>query len=1096
MADYVVRLSGQDNLSGTIKQVKNAVNDFGTVATGAMDKFKARFEKIENSAVPLKRQLRDLKALMGEMQFKGLANTDEFTRIAQYAGKVKDAMDDAANATKRFADDTFALRAAADAMTVVTGAFTAATGAMNLFGVKNEEVKNAILRVQSAIAILNGVQSIANALNKESALVQALKGIKMRFSAEMTKYNTQETNKNTISDKANKIASELDAAAKVKEATATAVATGATKASTVSQNAWNVAKAVAKALLGDFTGLLLVAAGGLMTYALATAGSTDEIEDQSKSLKKNNGMIDANAEAIERNKKMQQDWANSVANSAGEQLATYRLLQQKWQECNGDIKLQQKFMNDYKSEIDSLQLGIYNLIDAENAFVGNTEKVVNAIIARAKAEAYKDEYKKLVQQEIQINLDKSVAGGGSYYNVHNQLNHGGNSATGAEIQAYEKATGKRAIGGGGGQSGQGYVLTDEAKRWITSERQKAAIKLKKERLALNKKNQDEIAGLMKEQLDIVDENLKGAGLGGNKPTTTTTKAPKKGTTSKGGSNKGITDEQKLEALDKQIREMNQNLEYNLVPDDKVDKYIENLVTIEKSRDALAKKLGKPLIDSLDWKKQEMQIRQSNLSKGLVPEDKIEHEKKAIKNLKDEIDKEEIRLGFKIVPIDGSLADLEQKLSKLQSDLKDGLIPEDAIKKTYKEIYELEDKIVDKKIELGIEVSNFDYDSLLRAKKKAINVVNSSEGGQITVTADVSQINEINKQLRNIPKYLQDEINTLTDQLNSDNLTIEERIKITTRRDELQKQVDEIVNGKLSIPAEIRPTYVQKGSDEDLRQSYNNAQSMVNRIVDDYYSGIIKNYGEARRQIAEVNAQLKALGMKPIEIEIKTKGQQVLENVQNYLSGFAGSITSTVDAFDQLAKSIDEGASGWEIFKNIISTTETVLSSITTVMQLVNTLTAAQTALSTANAAATTADAAASAGNAAAKSAEATATAGVAVAETAAQNAKMGPFGWVMAIAGAVALAATLFTLIGKFAGGGIVGGHSYSGDQLIARVNSGEMILNQRQQRNLFNAINKGELGGGNAQTVSFKLKGSVIYGALKNYQKIKGKSGVVTGIE
>lgn len=64
--------------------------------------------------------------------------------------------------------------------------------------------------------------------------------------------------------------------------TANTVATGANTAATVvnttAQKAWNVAKAVAKALLGDWTGLVLVGAVALGTYALATNDSTEELE--------------------------------------------------------------------------------------------------------------------------------------------------------------------------------------------------------------------------------------------------------------------------------------------------------------------------------------------------------------------------------------------------------------------------------------------------------------------------------------------------------------------------------------------------------------------------------------------------------------------------------------------------------------------------------------------------------------------------------------------------------------------------------------------------------------------------------------------------
>lgn len=44
----------------------------------------------------------------------------------------------------------------------------------------------------------------------------------------------------------------------------------------------------------------------------------------------------------------------------------------------------------------------------------------------------------------------------------------------------------------------------------------------------------------------------------------------------------------------------------------------------------------------------------------------------------------------------------------------------------------------------------------------------------------------------------------------------------------------------------------------------------------------------------------------------------------------------------------------------------------------------------------------------------------------------------------------------KYAVGGVVGGTSYSGDKLTAKVNSGEMILNREQQTNLFKMANYG----------------------------------------
>ena len=77
-------------------------------------------------------------------------------------------------------------------------------------------------------------------------------------------------------------------------------------------------------------------------------------------------------------------------------------------------------------------------------------------------------------------------------------------------------------------------------------------------------------------------------------------------------------------------------------------------------------------------------------------------------------------------------------------------------------------------------------------------------------------------------------------------------------------------------------------------------------------------------------------------------------------------------------------------------------------------------------------------------------------------------------------------LIGSFDGGGIIGGTSYTGDRLVARVNSGEMILNPAQQRQLFNMANGG--GGSDSGVTSAALRGEDLYFALRNYGRRTGK--------
>lgn len=85
------------------------------------------------------------------------------------------------------------------------------------------------------------------------------------------------------------------------------------------------------------------------------------------------------------------------------------------------------------------------------------------------------------------------------------------------------------------------------------------------------------------------------------------------------------------------------------------------------------------------------------------------------------------------------------------------------------------------------------------------------------------------------------------------------------------------------------------------------------------------------------------------------------------------------------------------------------------------------------------------------------------------------------IVGPVLAAGAVLSIMGalmnipKFEFGGIVPGNSYSGDKMLARVNSGELILNRAQQNNLAGALQ----GGANGK-VRFEIEGSRLVGILE----------------
>lgn len=109
---------------------------------------------------------------------------------------------------------------------------------------------------------------------------------------------------------------------------------------------------------------------------------------------------------------------------------------------------------------------------------------------------------------------------------------------------------------------------------------------------------------------------------------------------------------------------------------------------------------------------------------------------------------------------------------------------------------------------------------------------------------------------------------------------------------------------------------------------------------------------------------------------------------------------------------------------------------------------------------------------------------VAVTGAAASVSSIPVVGWIMAGAAVASVIAAMASMP-KFATGGIVSGGTVSGDKIPALLNSGEMVLNTRQQSNLFNQLDRQS---GNNQSfggqVEFKIKGDYLAGILQKNNK------------
>lgn len=111
------------------------------------------------------------------------------------------------------------------------------------------------------------------------------------------------------------------------------------------------------------------------------------------------------------------------------------------------------------------------------------------------------------------------------------------------------------------------------------------------------------------------------------------------------------------------------------------------------------------------------------------------------------------------------------------------------------------------------------------------------------------------------------------------------------------------------------------------------------------------------------------------------------------------------------------------------------------------------------------------------------------AQASAQAASLGPWGWLAFVGTGLGTLATMVSTIQGFSNGGIIGGATTSGDMQLARVNSGEMILNNTQQARLFDLLDGGaSMVGYGTRNVEFKISGQNLVGTLRNYNNKMSK--------
>lgn len=510
----------------------------------------------------------------------------------------------------------------------------------------------------------------------------------------------------------------------------------------------------------------------------------------------------------------------------------------------------------------------------------------------------------------------------------------------------------------------------------------------------------------------------------------------------------------------------------------------------------------------DYKQQLAALEKRLTSKKLSLVD-IEKTKAQIEKTKDIIKKKEVELGIKAKPgsieaIEEEINEIDSKLKKLDpnidhADILDLQIKKDALEKAKKNI----DAAINGVTITGTKFKTTGSEGSLQEAKDRVSyytqMVNVEVKGTDKYNDAIDRLKEWTKKAHDlelkvkadtsaVPKdtleWLDNKINELQAELKITPVDTEDYEKIV-------KELKELTGKKQVIQAKVDmdTSNAKKGSLEDLEKQISDIKSKIKLEV---------------RGSEEYNKLKKELdGLEKQEHSIKVKmdyDDMGFIDAKDQMMDFFGTLDNVYGAFDNLTRKIEEGANGWEIFMSVIQTLDSVFEGVISTIETVNTIMgildtttkttaateAAATASSTANAATQVAN---SAAVTSAKSSEA-------VAGAAASGSSLP---WpinLIAIAASIAAVLGILAMVGSFANGGVIQGKTTMGDMNLARVNGGEMILNTRQQGNLFRAIDQNRLGGGAANiSGDVVVRGSKMHLLLSNYGKTKSSVGKDIGI-
>ena len=396
----------RDQIASEIRLRKKLVEEAGKASDAlvaeerAMRQNEEAARKNEATHTSLRTQLRQCREALVEMEMAGQRGTKEYAEMQAEAARLTDAMADAQAQANILAHDQAGMQGLISGLSGVSGAFSAAQGAVALFAGENEDLQKIMLKVQSLMSITVGLQQVQQTLNKDSAFtLVTLNGIKQWWN-KILAAGTTATTADTAAQVANtaaQTASTAAAGANTTAQTANTVATGAQAAAATAGTAANITLAGAFRMVGAAIKSIPVF-GWIVAAIGALIGVITHFTSKAKK---------AREEAAK--------FGEAVADAAAKPISQFMELQTSWLSVTDSLKAREKWLQDNADKFKDLGFEVRNVKEAEDLLVKYSDKVVEAFMLRAKAAIageqamakYKEAIKK--QQEVDAMSDtKSV----------------------------------------------------------------------------------------------------------------------------------------------------------------------------------------------------------------------------------------------------------------------------------------------------------------------------------------------------------------------------------------------------------------------------------------------------------------------------------------------------------------------------------------------------------------------------------------------------------------------------------------------------------------------------------------------------------------